>query len=774
MDASGFAGKANSFCCGLGAEPGRGFLLMAYADVENLVSGSLFELVLGIDDDGTTTSTTSTSTTPGPGKGIPQASRWQRFPRIVFVRAINLFSSPSDEEERICLVEIADIRYWLKKSFINERYNFRCLSGSDKGYWNDTLYRAEGTTTSSTEAPSTTTTSTTVCPSPIVTCGNWTWRTMLDDIWQHLPSQYANVAPHLPDDFSTMASTPYPQRWDRDWFTSPDRFSYLGMSALDAYVDALKHFGAVLSYSPVEDLFRVFVVGDGVSASEQGTHLTQDVAVGKRSVIPEKVYVVYPAIYKDRTNESFYTHSNFVDEFTFQDYLDITGDVSGTYVAAPETIEILYGDTDAIYAASVTQTCSTLSSPRPTPQSDGTTTLAPTNVAVINTRTKALGFRYFSAAIAVAQTNYVSNAVSEGVFAAYPNGLRQRICWYDIGNGFFTKYENLIDPNEFFRKYSTVPERDGCCCPDVPTTTASPCPTTPPPDPATCATCCSDTANERVGYLQGRANVPTLTHTRTGLTYPQVTFSTCGSDAVADNYVKYFSTQNGTQANISFGTMDGGITKWNGSTSDVDYDNLSASEKSTIRSCAFGGYRVSFAGVCADWAVIPSPPLTERRIYAELIVNVDSVLYGSTSACGSSLSVIGSLVYDSGIADWKYEVPAWAPASIEFECCASGGDPTTTTTTTPSPCNGFDVWQTQVIEGVGLGWVKIEDGGPGCSGVCDGGLQCYSLPPTESPVVQGAYATSGCGCNTATTTTTTTTTTTVEPTTTTTTTTFSP
>ena len=74
----------------------------------------------------------------------------------------------------------------------------------------------------------------------------WTWQTMLDDIWDKLPTAFAGATG------PTLPSTPD---------GTPENFRFIGVSAWDALFVVLDHLGMSVAYDPIADTFSYVDLG---------------------------------------------------------------------------------------------------------------------------------------------------------------------------------------------------------------------------------------------------------------------------------------------------------------------------------------------------------------------------------------------------------------------------------------------------------------------------------------------------------------------------------
>lgn len=247
-----FLGKANSFSCSVGPEPGRGYLLMRRGDVLDLIDQMsymdppVFPLTLGYDRDGYNVT----------------------LPGITLVKATSVYGRDMNNDDSIMLVEVADRRIFASSEVITRMYNWKCVTGShDERFWAETLFRRPGTTlppTTTTPSPVTTliplpTTCPPTRPNP---CEPWTWLGIFQDLWCYVTSFYSNSM-YLPSD----VPLPY---WtvnlangiNTDWYKNPVRILISNRGILQALADALRLYGGlVLCYDPVYESITIELCG---------------------------------------------------------------------------------------------------------------------------------------------------------------------------------------------------------------------------------------------------------------------------------------------------------------------------------------------------------------------------------------------------------------------------------------------------------------------------------------------------------------------------------
>lgn len=144
-----FWGRANSYRCPLGAEPGRCWLLLLRSDIENLSKTAYHELIW------------------------KSGSAELKIKNLVLADTNCMDLALAGNLKEVHLCEFQDVRATLQKSSINSQYNVRFPAPSATS--GDSLFYTDSTNGGTA----------------------WTWQTLLDDIWGNLPA-VAGTAPTLP------------------------------------------------------------------------------------------------------------------------------------------------------------------------------------------------------------------------------------------------------------------------------------------------------------------------------------------------------------------------------------------------------------------------------------------------------------------------------------------------------------------------------------------------------------------------------------------------
>lgn len=227
--------RANSFTCPLGAEPGRGRLLMLRGDLLALDLEDTHDLVF---DDGRSRVT---------------------LRNLVIVRAAAALPSSRDNQQGAVWVDVADRRHLAARTAIDAAYNLRSQPGEDE---TGPIWYASTLDDS-------------VNPSVL-----WSWEDMVNDIWDTVG---------MLGDYPGLPFAP-----DGD----PEGFNFYGASAYNALNSVLGQLSCALKYDPIEDVFSVVQIGDTDAVADaalsdyDAARLWDDYdiesAIGR---IPEKVVV---------------------------------------------------------------------------------------------------------------------------------------------------------------------------------------------------------------------------------------------------------------------------------------------------------------------------------------------------------------------------------------------------------------------------------------------------------------------------------------------------
>lgn len=238
-------GRANLFDCPLGAEPGRGAVLMAGEDFENLDLDTTYDLTFDV------TNATGEGTSPVTLKNL------------VIVRALCAVagSDPDSEGSTIAsdapyLIELADRRQLYRGIPIDKAYNLRYGVGASEFF-----------------------------PGTRNAGSDWTWQTLVTDIWTIIGKLgTGSTLPFTPDG-------------------TPEGFDFYGSSAWDALDTVLTRIGCALKLDPLTDAFSIVRLadddtdGDTAIQNEDKNRYWDDRPLdGHRGLIPEKVRVHFPKL----------------------------------------------------------------------------------------------------------------------------------------------------------------------------------------------------------------------------------------------------------------------------------------------------------------------------------------------------------------------------------------------------------------------------------------------------------------------------------------------
>lgn len=451
LDPSIFSGRANSFVCTSGAEPGRGYLLMLRSDVDDLLNSIVdadtdqyFEMVLGVEETATEAAALGSEL---------RERRFHDFPNMVLVKASRLYPGETEGSTKpLMLVEIADRRINLIKSTINRAYNMESLtpiSTAETGdaaetdenrYWCATLRKpvSDGDADPENDAE---------------TCSPWTWREILEDIWCYIHNGVVgteswNTFPELPLDYDTD-----------DWDSIPHRVQCYGMSALVAFCNVLKMFGgAVLCFNPLEDEFNIEFHG---RQNQDLDDLLTDMERFRLFLSEETEYIV-PILPNtvgigmltctESNNEDFRSFPLFVEEYLINQYLTARS-FSADAVIVQETSQIIYGWYDLLFYGLSGATCEQTDEECDQEQFlQGQRNLDP----VLAAKVLAVAYRYWDSLI----DPWYSREDYQGVIAAVPCSRIDQVVWGDLGDGMKTRltYDRLAEVFQFQR---LLPPRDG-------------------------------------------------------------------------------------------------------------------------------------------------------------------------------------------------------------------------------------------------------------------------------------------------------------------------
>ncbi len=203
IDYSSFYRRANSYTCKIGADEGDGWILLRKSELAKLNSSTPYDLKLG--DNST-------------------ADSYVTIKRLAIIQAQRVFCTGSLDPQSLYLVQLADVRWFLKRTSICKRYNIRetCSAGG----WCD------GTTKDGAGTP-------------------WTFLEIIEDIY----TEFSSFGGFLPNyTFSTsyvFGDLPDP----------PENIRFEGVSAWDALANLCQQFGFFIRYDPLSGYIRIMKIG---------------------------------------------------------------------------------------------------------------------------------------------------------------------------------------------------------------------------------------------------------------------------------------------------------------------------------------------------------------------------------------------------------------------------------------------------------------------------------------------------------------------------------
>lgn len=198
FDTSVFEGRANSYRCPLGPDPGQAFLLMLRSNLNELTPTSFKTLTLGV------------------------GSEQVEIPDLCLYEARRIVPGKSHDSNALYLLELRDKRFLLQRTgIINKRYNVR--------EWEDVedVYR-EGTINDETEDP-------------------WTWGEIFEDLWDEMDADLAGAY-----EFEGL---------DPELDSTPENLFYENISAWDALSDAVRRCGCELKLDPTTGTVSIIQMG---------------------------------------------------------------------------------------------------------------------------------------------------------------------------------------------------------------------------------------------------------------------------------------------------------------------------------------------------------------------------------------------------------------------------------------------------------------------------------------------------------------------------------
>lgn len=197
FDDSDFAGRANSYTCPIGADPGAAYLLMTRKTVESLDDAKEYTLVMSVN-----------------GEQIDCTG-------LYLSMATRVVPGKSQDTDSLYVVELFDKRWLMGRSrWISRRYNIRDLEQTDDEY-------RVGTTKDATEP--------------------WTWEEIFEDLWgecdDDLIGEYSFTG--FQDEVNSI----------------PENLFYQETTPWSALCDCVRRVGCEVIYDPQDGTFRIVQMG---------------------------------------------------------------------------------------------------------------------------------------------------------------------------------------------------------------------------------------------------------------------------------------------------------------------------------------------------------------------------------------------------------------------------------------------------------------------------------------------------------------------------------
>lgn len=206
LDCSNWIRKANSYRCAVGPEPGVAWVLMKQSDIASMNSASPQTLVLGLGSNSIT------------------------VPRLAVIQAQRLIPGISLDPDALYIVQLADARWFLKRTYIEKRYNLRKTCSDSE--WCD------GTTNDVTGEP-------------------WTFLEILEDIF----TKFNSFGGFLINSTWNEAKVHSANSGEFDPPETPENLRFEGISAWDALDQTCQQCGYFLRYNPFVGDIRIMQVG---------------------------------------------------------------------------------------------------------------------------------------------------------------------------------------------------------------------------------------------------------------------------------------------------------------------------------------------------------------------------------------------------------------------------------------------------------------------------------------------------------------------------------
>ena len=203
MDYSSFYRRASSYTCKVGPDEGTGWILLVRSELAKLNSSTPYDLILGDSS---------------------KTDSFVTIKNLAIIQAQRILCSDSLNPESLYLVQLADPRWFLKRTAINKRYNI-CETCASNGY-------CEGTTKDGAGTP-------------------WTFSEIVEDIFE----EFSGFGGFL---------TNYTYRSDMISGTLPDtpeNIRFEGVSAWDALANLCQLCGFFVRYDPLLGYIDIIQIG---------------------------------------------------------------------------------------------------------------------------------------------------------------------------------------------------------------------------------------------------------------------------------------------------------------------------------------------------------------------------------------------------------------------------------------------------------------------------------------------------------------------------------
>lgn len=240
----------NGYKCSLGVKYGEGDILLTRDQIKvlarqrnDLLINEPYDLIISVHDEQVT------------------------IKELFVVAAVSCHPSADDDPWALYHLRLADKRYVMRRHPLDKKYNLRL---TPTGPYVESTQNTAGYGSYGGYTP-------------------WTWTAMFQDIWSHLPENYAGPCPdvsaYFPEDFY------------------PEGFDFAGWYALDAIGYVLDRLALALVYNPQTGVFSVCRPGESqpdvanaVNKYFQGHRLIDDASPIEPTPgrLPEKVRVSFP------------------------------------------------------------------------------------------------------------------------------------------------------------------------------------------------------------------------------------------------------------------------------------------------------------------------------------------------------------------------------------------------------------------------------------------------------------------------------------------------